>query len=90
MKMIYILSDNDCGSFECFAYWEDALQALKEMNEDSLIFITDEEMAAIRDEMSKRVYKAGDGAWWDMVWCDEDERIQGCIYQRPLIGKGGR
>ena len=80
MKMVYVYKNYD-EIVAVFSKWEDALEALKKDCEDDLIYLDWDE---IKTEAESRAYKKGDDNWLDVLWCDEEERTNGIIYQRPL------
>ena len=80
MKMVYVY-ENYGEIVAVFSKWADALKALKEDCEDDFIYLDWDE---IKTEAEQRAYKKGDDNWLDVLWCDEEERTNGIIYQRPL------
>lgn len=85
MKMVYIYVDSDNDIMGVYEKWQDALNDLLKDNENFYRYASDE--AAIFEEISNRLYQNGDNSWYDVLWSDDNEELQGCIYQRPLIKK---
>jgi len=85
MKMVYIYVDADNDIVGVYEDWRDAIDDLLEDNENLGKYVTDEK--TIFEEISNRLYQNGDNFWYNILWSDDDEKLQGCIYQRPFVKK---
>ena len=85
MKFVFVYVDVDNDIIGVYENVDDALNALLDANYEKYVFIDDEKLEAIFAEAHERISKDGDTSWANVAWSDEDEKIEGVIYQRPLV-----